>query len=86
MNSSFLLFFPFVFLTTVFLPREALTGWLATVAGYNPVTYILEALRSLISVGWDGGALLRGVAAIGGVGFLSMTLALLALRGRARRS
>ena len=85
-NSSFLLFFPFVFLTTVFLPREALTGWLAAVAGYNPVTYILEALRSLISVGWDWGALLRGTAAIGGVGFVSMTLALLALRGRARRS
>ena len=31
-NSSFLLFFPFVFLTTVFVPKEAMTGWLSTVA------------------------------------------------------
>ena len=32
-NTSFLLFFPFAFLTTSFVPREALTGWLDTVAG-----------------------------------------------------
>ena len=84
-NSSFLLFLPFVFLTTVFLPREALTGWLATVAIYNPVTYLLEALRSLISVGWDAAALGKAFAAIGGVGLISFTLALTALKGRASR-
>ena len=84
-NSSFLLFFPFVFLTTVFVPREAMTGWLATVAIFNPVTYLLEALRSLISVGWDIEALLRGVGAIALVGTVSGTLALMALRGRTRR-
>ncbi len=84
-NSTFLLFFPFVFLTTVFMPREAMTGWLATVAIFNPVTYLLDALRSLISVGWDIGALLKGVAAIAGIGALSGTLALMTLRGRTRR-
>ena len=67
-NSSFLLFFPFVFLTTVFVPREAMTGWLATVAVFNPVTYLLDALRSIISVGWDFEALLKGVGAIALVG------------------
>ena len=35
-NSSFILFFPFAFLTTTFLPQEALTGWLSTIADYNP--------------------------------------------------
>ena len=84
-NSSFLLFFPFAFLTTTFLPREALTGWLSTVAGYNPVTYLLEALRSLLSTGWDARALGQGLAAVLGVGAVSMTLALLALRGRVNR-
>jgi ABC-2 type transport system permease protein len=52
-NSSFLLFLPFVFLTTVFLPEEAMTGWMATAATYNPVTYLLDALRSLVSEGWN---------------------------------
>ena len=84
-NSSFLLFFPFVFLTTVFVPRVAMTGWLATVATYNPVTYLLDALRSLITVGWDVEALLKGIACIVGVGVVSGTLALTALMGRTRR-
>ncbi len=84
-NSSFLLFFPFVFLTTVFMPLEAMTGWMATIAMYNPVTYLLDALRSLISVGWDFEALLKGVAAIALIGTMSGTFALMALRGRTRR-
>ncbi len=84
-NSSFLLFFPFMFLTTVFVPMEALTGWLATVAVYNPVTYLLDGLRSLITVGWDSEALLKAIGAIAGVGAVSYTLALAALRSRARR-
>ncbi len=84
-NSSFLLFFPFMFLTTVFVPMEALTGWLATVAVYNPVTYLLDGLRSLITVGWDSETLLKGFGAIAGVGVVSYTLALMALRSRARR-
>ena len=81
-NSSFLLFFPLAFLTTTFLPKEALSGWLSTVVDFNPVTYVLESLRSLLLSGWDRGALLRGLAAIAGVGLVSVSLALAALRGR----
>lgn len=84
-NSSFLLFFPFAFMTTVFVPKEAMTGWLSTVATYNPVTYLLEALRSLVSVGWEPDAILRGLVCIAGVGVVSGTLALTALIGRTRR-
>ena len=84
-NSSFLLFLPFVFLTTLFLPKEALTGWMGTVATYNPVTYLLDAQRSLISEGWDAHALLVGIGAVLGVGVVSMSLAMLALRSRVRR-
>jgi ABC-2 type transport system permease protein len=84
-SSSFILFFPFAFLTTAFLPQEALTGWLSTVATYNPVTYLLAGLRSLLFVGWDGTALLKAVSAVVGVGVVSLALALAALRGRVRR-
>ncbi|PKB72192.1 MAG: ABC transporter [SAR202 cluster bacterium Io17-Chloro-G6] len=84
-NSSFLLFLPFVFLTTLFLPKDALTGWMANVATYNPVTYLLDALRSLISEGWDAQALLAGVGAVLCVGVVSMSLALFALHGRVRQ-
>lgn len=83
--SSFLLFFPFAFLTTSTLPRDALTGWLATVAGYNPVTYLLEAERSLITEGWQWADLGRGVLAIAGVGSVAMFLCFAALRSRLRQ-
>jgi ABC-2 type transport system permease protein len=82
--SSFLLFFPFAFLTTSFLPKDALSGWLSTFADFNPVTYLLGGMRSVIA-DWDAGAMLEGFAAIVAVGAVSMTLAFLALRGRVRR-
>jgi len=81
-NSSFILFFPFAFLTTSFLPQEALTGWLETIATYNPVTYVLEGLRSLISVGWDWDALAKGAGASLALMVFSFGLASLAMRGR----
>ncbi len=83
--SSFILFFPFAFLTTSFVPREALTGWLDTIAGYNPVTYVLDGLRALLTVGWEGEALGKAVLAIALVALFSFSLCLSALRGRTKR-
>ncbi len=84
-NSSFVLFFPLAFLTTTFVPKQALSGWLSTIATYNPVTYLLAGLRSLTSSGWDGTALFQALVAVAAVGVLSIGLALAALRGRVRR-
>ena len=84
-NLSFLLFFPFLFMTTLFIPQEQMTPWLSTAADYNPVTYILAAERSLITEGWQLTTLRNGVLATVGVGVLSLGLALAALRGRATR-
>lgn len=81
-GASFILFFPFAFLTTAYVPAQALSGWLAAIAQFNPVTYVLAGLRSLITVGWDaqsiGGALLASAL----VAAVSLSLALAALRGR----
>ena len=84
-NSTFLLFFPFLFLTTSYVPRSQLNGWLDVVAGWNPVTYLLEGLRSLVSVGWEAGDIAKALLAVAIVGTLSMTLCFAALRGRIRR-
>lgn len=85
-NSSFILFFPFLFLTTSFLPQEALTGWLATVADFNPVTYLLAGMRAIVMEGWEAEPIAQAIAAILGVGAVSIVLSLLALRGRTRRT
>jgi ABC-2 type transport system permease protein len=84
-GASFILFFPFAFLTTASLPREVLTGWLETIATFNPMTYLLAALRSLIYGGWQPRVLLEGLFATLGVGVVSISLALAALRGRVAR-
>ena len=81
-NSSFILFFPFAFLTTSFLPQEALTGWLETIATYNPVTYVLDGLRSLISQGWEWNTLAKGAGASFALMVISFGMASLAMRGR----
>jgi len=86
-NSTFLLFFPFLFLTSSYVPRSELSGWLNTVAGFNPVTYLLDGLRSLVlGDGWQWGQLVQAVAAITLVGGISMTMCFAALRGRVKRN
>jgi len=85
-NSMFLLFFPFLFLTSSYVPRSQLSGWLNTVAGFNPVTYLLDGLRSLVlGHSWQWGQLGQALAAIALVGAVSMTMCFAALRGRVKR-
>jgi ABC-2 type transport system permease protein len=84
-NTTFMLFLPFVFLTTATLPLEALTGWMATIARFNPMTYLLAGLRSLLYGGWQPALLLQAAGAILLVGVFSIGLALAALRGRVTR-
>jgi len=84
-NSTFLLFFPFLFLTTSYVPRSQLSPWLDTVAGFNPVTYLLEGLRSLVSTGWEWGELGKAALAIAVLGTVSMSMCFAALRGRVKR-
>ena len=81
-NSAFLIFFPFAFLTPAFLPRELMSGWMRAVAAWNPVTYLLEGMRTILSTGWDGAALAKGAAAILG---LAVVTFFMAFRSLARR-
>jgi ABC-2 type transport system permease protein len=47
-NSGGLIFFPLLFLTPNFVPRDMLTEPMEVAATLNPVTYLMEAMRSLI--------------------------------------
>jgi ABC-2 type transport system permease protein len=84
-NATFVVFFPFAFLTDAVIPKADLTTWFASVATYNPVTYLLDAQRSVIVGGWQARPLLEGLVALAGLGVVSMTMALVALHGRIRR-
>jgi len=73
-NSGGLIFFPLLFLTPNFVPRELLTRPMEIAATLNPVTYLMEALRSLILTDLDWGAILPGFAVIAVLGALMLAL------------
>ena len=54
-NTSFLLFFPLLFLTPNFVPFDRLSSVMETLARINPVSYVIVGLRSLVIDGWDLG-------------------------------
>jgi ABC-2 type transport system permease protein len=59
--STWLLFMPFAFLTTAFMPRELLTGWFKVAVTINPVDYVLISIRALIIQGWEWDVILPGL-------------------------
>jgi ABC-2 type transport system permease protein len=74
--------FPALFLTTSFAPRAAMTGWLRTAVAYNPITYILEAMRAFTVNGLDAAVIGKGVLAVLIMAPVTMGLAIATLRGR----
>ena len=54
-QSSFLLFFPLLFLTPNFVPFDRLSPVMETLARINPISYVIVGLRSLVIDGWDAG-------------------------------
>ena len=41
--------FLILFFAPVYVPLELLTGWIETIATLNPITYVLEAVRSMLA-------------------------------------
>ena len=83
----FPLFFAALFLSSMALPRDLIeTDWFRTVATWNPVSYMLEAIRSLVITGWDGEALALGFACAGGIALIALIAASSALRTQMLRT
>jgi ABC-2 type transport system permease protein len=76
----FPLMFILLFLSSAVLPRDLIAqDWFRTIATINPVSYMIEGLRSLIITGWDAEALALGFGvalAIFAVGLAASTAAL----------
>jgi ABC-2 type transport system permease protein len=68
------------------VPITLLDGWLKTAASLNPITYVLQAMRTLLSTGWDIEVMWKGVLACLLLALLTYSLAVIALRVRTRRS
>jgi ABC-2 type transport system permease protein len=83
----FPVFFVFLFLSAMALPLDLLTvDWFHTIASINPITYLLEAFRSLLIEGWNLGDLALGFAIAAAIFVLGMAAATSALKTRLVRT
>jgi ABC-2 type transport system permease protein len=86
-QSLFPVFFVFLFLSAMVLPLNLLqTDWFHTIASINPVTYLLQAFRSLLIEGWNLGDLALGFGIAAAIFAIGMTAASNALRSRLVRT
>jgi ABC-2 type transport system permease protein len=86
-QGMFPLFFVLLFLSSMALPRNLIEqDWFRTVATYNPVSYLIEGVRSLLITGWDAEALAMGFGIALAIIVLGLAGASAALRTRLVRT
>jgi ABC-2 type transport system permease protein len=85
-QSIFPAFFVFLFISSMNIPRSLMKiRWFHDVATANPVSYLIECVRSLIITGWDGQALGLGFGIAAAIAVVSLALSSWALRVRMAR-
>jgi ABC-2 type transport system permease protein len=83
----FPVFFVFLFLSSMALPLDLLTtDWFHAIASANPVSYLLQAFRSLLIEGWNLDDLALGFGIAAGVLAIGMAAATSALKTRMVRT
>jgi ABC-2 type transport system permease protein len=86
-QSLFPVFFVFLFISSMNIPRNLIEAtWFRDIATVNPVSYLLECVRSLIIIGWDPEALALGFGIAGFITAVALALASWALRVRMART
>jgi ABC-2 type transport system permease protein len=86
-QALFPVLFVFLFISSMNTPRNLIgVDWFRIAATLNPVSYMIECVRSLIITGWDPQALALGFGFVILIGVISLTLAARALRSRMTRT
>ena len=86
-QSLFPVFFVFLFISSMNMPRNLIEAtWFRDLATANPVSYLLECVRSLIITGWDAEALALGFGITLALTVVALALSSWALRVRMARS
>ena len=75
-----LVFFPIAFMSTAFVPPALMPGWLQTVNSWNPITFLIEAIRPLMVSGYDWAAIGKALIAIAVLGLVLQSATLWAFR------
>jgi ABC-2 type transport system permease protein len=83
-QGAFPLLFVLLFFSSVFFPRQTMHGIYKTIANVNPISYLVEGLRSLVLDGFSVSAIARSIVIPIGICVLGTVLALGELRRRIR--
>lgn len=75
-----ILFFPIAFMSTAFVPTTLMPEWLQVVNAWNPISHVIEAMRSLMTVGVEPGVIGRALASIALLGLVLHSVTLWAFR------
>jgi ABC-2 type transport system permease protein len=81
-QGAFPLLFILMFFSSAFFPRETMSGLYGAIADLNPVSYIVEGIRALVIDELAMRAVLQAILIPAGISFLTLQLALGALRRR----
>jgi len=82
-ESAFPLFFVSIFMSSINLPRNLIEqDWFRFIATINPISYLVEGIRSLVITGWDAQALLLGFGFAVAIMILSIGGAAASMRTR----
>jgi ABC-2 type transport system permease protein len=82
-ESAFPLFFVAIFMSSINLPRELIEAdWFRFIATINPVSYLVEGIRSLVITGWDAHALTLGFGCAAAIVALALAGAAASLKTR----
>ena len=82
-QGMFPLMFVLLFFSSMALPRDLIEqDWFRFLATINPVSYLIEAIRSLMITGWDPEALGLGFGIAIVLAVVTITIAAFSLRGR----
>jgi ABC-2 type transport system permease protein len=76
--------FPIVFISTAFVPEALMPGWMQVVNRWNPITYLIEAIRALMVTGYDWGAIGAALLSMAIVGAILQVATLWAFQRLAR--
>jgi ABC-2 type transport system permease protein len=86
-QALFPVLFVFLFISSMNTPRDLIdVNWFRTAATINPVSYMIECVRSLIIDGWNAQALALGFGFVLVMGVVSIALASHGLRTRLTRT
>lgn len=83
-QGAFPLLFVLLFFSSVFFPRQTMHGAYKTIATANPISYLVEGIRSLVLDGFSGLAIAQAILIPIGICVLGFVLALGELRRRLR--